>query len=57
MCLKHLRQHDYHEAYQALSKQAHLELEHTLLTQLHNSLVEKGEHSEAEKILSQAAAG
>lgn len=57
LCLKHLRQQDYQDAYHALCKQAHLDLEHPLLTQLHTILVEKGEHSQAENLLSQAAAG
>lgn len=57
LCLKHLRQFDYQEAYQALSKQAHLDLEDPLLTDLHMALVEKGDHAQAEKLLAKAAGG
>ena len=39
LCLKHLRQHDYPEAFDALQKKARVQLEHPLLTQLHSLLV------------------
>ena len=57
LCLKHLRQYDYTEAYDALRKQAHLDLEHPLLTQLHSALVDRGCHREAEAIITKAAFG
>ncbi len=57
MCLKHLRQYDYQEAYHALCKQAHLDLEDPILTELHTALVDKGDHSKAEELLCIAAAG
>lgn len=39
LCLKHLRQFDYTEAFEALQKKAKVQLEHPLLTQLHSLLV------------------
>ena len=39
LCLKHLRDCDYTEAYHSLRKQSRVELEHPLLTQLHTVLV------------------
>ena len=39
LCLKHLREHEYTEAFEALQKKAKVSLEHPLLTQLHNLLV------------------
>ena len=42
LCLKHLRQHDYPEAFEALQKKARVQLEHPLLTQLHSLLVRGG---------------
>ena len=39
ICLKHLRENDYSEAFEALQKKAKVSLEHPLLTQLHNMLV------------------
>ena len=39
LCLKHLRQNDFTEAFEALQKKAKVTLEHPLLTQLHTQLV------------------
>ena len=39
LCLKHLRQFDYTEAFELLQKKAKVQLEHPLLTQLHSLLV------------------
>lgn len=39
MCLKHLRQHDYSEAFDALQKKSKILLEDPILTQLHYELV------------------
>ena len=42
LCLKHLRQFDYTEAFNMLQKKAKVQLEHPLLTQLHSLLVSWG---------------
>ena len=39
ICLKHLRENDYSEAFQALQKKAKVSLEHPLLSRLHDILV------------------
>ena len=46
LCLKHLRQFDYTEAFHMLQKKAKVQLEHPLLTQLHSLLVSWGRGSE-----------
>lgn len=40
LCLKHLRQCDFTEAYEALQKKAKVLLEHPRLSELHHQLVE-----------------
>ncbi|XP_019861393.1 PREDICTED: muskelin-like, partial [Amphimedon queenslandica] len=54
LCLKHLRQNDYQEAFASLQKQAHLDLEHPLLTELHHELVQEGDYTKAELIFTRA---
>lgn len=39
LCLKHLRQHDYSEAFEALQKKSKVLLEDPILTQLHREVV------------------
>ena len=39
LCLKHFRQHHYVEAYDALQKKTKIALEHPVLTELHQRLV------------------
>ena len=39
VCLKHLRQYNYNEAYENLRKKACVELEHAKLSALHQRLV------------------
>ena len=57
MCLKHLRQFDYEEAFSALQKRACVELEHPLLTTLHSQLVEHGDYTAAEETMEQIIDG
>ncbi len=57
LCLKHLRQRDYGEAFTALQKKARVELEHPLLTELHTLLVERGDFEGAERLMRQAVEG
>lgn len=53
LCLKHLRQLDYDEAFSALQKKLCVQLEHPLLTSLHTALVDDGDYTTAENILEQ----
>ena len=39
LCLKHFRQRQYLEAYEALEKKTKIVLEHPILTELHTKLV------------------
>lgn len=39
LCLKHLRQYDYCEAFEALQKKSKILLEDPILTRLYNELV------------------
>ena len=39
LCLKHLRQYDYSQAFELLQKKSKILLEHPLLTELHCKLV------------------
>jgi len=39
LCLKHFRQHNYSEAYDALQRETRVTLEHPALTELHTQLV------------------
>lgn len=39
LCLKHLRQHNYMEAFEALQKKTKVTLEDPLLDRIHNTLV------------------
>lgn len=48
LCLKHLRQHNYSEAFETLQKKTRVSLEDPLLTILHKTLVEVGDYEEAE---------
>ena len=41
LCLKHFRQHNYSEAYEALQRQTRVTLEHPALTELHTQLVRR----------------
>lgn len=39
LCLKHLRQNNFTDAFEAVQKRSKIDLEHPLLTQLHRHLV------------------
>ena len=54
LCLKHLRQHNYSEAFESLQKRTKVQLEHPMLTQLHHILVECGDYDEVESLLDRA---
>lgn len=51
LCLKHFRQQGYNAAFNALQEQTQVQLEHTLITDLHNCLVIKGDFENAEKLI------
>ena len=55
--MKHLRECDYSDAYLTLCKQSRVELEHPLLSQLHSTLVVRGDFVTTEAIVQQAAEG
>lgn len=57
LCMKHLRECDYKDAYLSLCKQSRVELEHPLLSQLHSDLVGHGDFVAAERIMQHAAQG
>lgn len=57
LCMKHLRECDYTDAYLSLCKQSCVELEHPLLSQLHSDLVGHGDFLAAERIMQHAAQG
>jgi len=48
LCLKHLRQHNYSEAFETLQKKTRVTLEDPLLTKLHKILVDGGDYDETE---------
>ena len=54
LCLKHLRQHNYSEAFQSLQKRTKIQLEHPMLSQLHHKLVECGDYDAVENLLDSA---
>ncbi|XP_063693965.1 muskelin-like [Bolinopsis microptera] len=54
LCLKHLRQHNYSEAFESLQKRTKVQLEHPMLTQLHEKLVGSGDFDEVEVLLDHA---
>ncbi|XP_067684074.1 muskelin-like isoform X1 [Haliotis asinina] len=54
LCLKHFRQRRYIEAYEALQKKTKIALEHPILTELHHSLVMKGDFDACERLVTKA---
>jgi hypothetical protein len=55
LCMKHLRQCNYTEAYEELRKKARVELEHPKLTELYNRVVVRGDYEVCERVMSEAA--
>ena len=55
LCLKHFRQRNYMEAFDALQRKTQISLEHPALTELHQVLVKHGHFEQAETIIHQAA--
>ncbi|CAG7818322.1 unnamed protein product [Allacma fusca] len=55
VCLKHLREHNYLDAFESLQKKTRIQLEHPLMTELHDILVMKGDYAGAEKFLERSA--
>lgn len=54
LCLKHFRQHNYIDAFDALQKKAKVTLEHPLLTELHRRLVIEGDFEGCEDLMEKA---
>ncbi|KAL4226060.1 Muskelin 1 [Mactra antiquata] len=54
LCLKHFRQRQYVEAYEALQKKTRVDLEHPILTELHNQLVTQGNYDACENLITRA---
>lgn len=52
LCLKHFRQQGYDTAFKALQDQTHVQLEHPLISELHQCLVINGDFEKAEKFIS-----
>lgn len=57
LCLKHFRQRQYVEAYEALQKKTRVDLEHPILTELHNLLVRQGNYDGCEDLITKACEG
>ncbi|CAG0882896.1 unnamed protein product [Cyprideis torosa] len=51
LCLKHFRQRGYADSFDALLRDSGIQLEHPVLTELHSSLVERGDFEATERIL------
>lgn len=51
LCLKHFRQQNYLEVFECLQKKTRIDLEHPLLTKLHNTLVIKGDYLGTEQLI------
>ncbi|XP_060569193.1 muskelin-like [Ruditapes philippinarum] len=54
LCLKHFRQRQYVEAYEALQKKTRVDLEHPILTELHGLLVTQGNYDACEDLITKA---
>ena len=57
MCLKHFRQHNYTEAFEYLQQKTRIQLEDPMLTELHCTLVRKGDYETSECIITKAIEG
>ena len=55
LCLKHLRQKNYCEAFESLQKRTKVQLEDQLLTQLHKLLVIDGDFEACERLLQEVS--
>lgn len=52
LCLKHFRQQGYNRAFTALQEQTKVQLENSLITDLHQTLVEQGDYEKTETFIS-----
>lgn len=55
LCLKHFRQRSYTEAFDSLSKQTNVVLEHPIVTELHKLLVDNANFRGCEDLITQAS--
>lgn len=53
LCLKHCRQQGYERAFEALQNETKVQLEHPMMTELHDVLVEQGNFNKTEDIMAQ----
>ncbi|XP_017485402.1 PREDICTED: muskelin isoform X1 [Rhagoletis zephyria] len=53
LCLKHFRQQGYDAAFRALQEQTQVQLEHTLISELHKCLVMSGDFEKAEQFITE----
>lgn len=51
LCLKHFRQNGYEEAFSVLQRQTDVQLEHPMLTELHDMLVKRGDFPGTENFM------
>ncbi|RXG52076.1 Muskelin [Armadillidium vulgare] len=54
LCLKHLREFNYSEAFDSLLKHSKVQLEDPFLTEIHDELVKKGNHERCEELVQKA---
>ena len=57
LCLKHFRQHNYTDAFEYLQQKTRIRLEDPLLTELHHTVVRKGDYEASEAIVTKAIEG
>ena len=57
LCLKHFRQHNYTDAFEYLQQKTRIRLEDPLLTELHHTVVRKGDYEASEEIVTKAIEG
>lgn len=51
LCLKHFRQHGYDDAFNSLQQQTKIQLEHPMMSKLHEILVMKGDFQMSEEFM------
>ncbi|XP_067630617.1 muskelin isoform X2 [Eurosta solidaginis] len=51
LCLKHFRQQGYDAAFRALQEQTQVQLEHTVISELHKCLVVSGDYERVEQLI------
>ncbi len=57
MCLKHFRQQNYLSVFDMLQKKTKIQLEDPVLSELHDALVQAGDHETTERLITNAIDG